>query len=246
MVHLDDAGLAHPRQEPHVVIGGTIFHADRQWKSVERAVNALADDVVPPDRRKGFVFHAHELFHGGKTFPRDEFDKETRWRILERLLEIVADLELVVVWGACQRVISIKQYPNDPGAALNHSRGVAFYACAHWIEMYMRHSCADEVVTIFMEDNDHARKTHRTQHHFARNPDNERILQDAGFGNFAMTHIVDDISFCQKTDSSPLQLADACAFTIKRFIMAKKDCERFYEVIRPQMLTWPKQLPTAP
>lgn len=245
MVHLDDAGLSNIKHEPHLVIAGTVLHADRQWKAVERALNELADDVVPPDKRGGFVFHAHELFHGGKTWPRDQFAKDQRWEILERLLGIVPQLGLVIVWGACRRELTAAKFQNDPSAALKTARGVAFYACAYSVEMYMRNVCDDEVATIFMEDNNEARKGHRAQHHFARNPDNEQMLRDAGYGDFALTHVVDDISFCQKTDSSPLQLADACSFVIKRYIMAKPDCERFYNVIRPQMLLWPKQLPGA-
>jgi hypothetical protein len=52
-----------------------------------------------------------------------------------------------------------------------------------------------------------------------------------------MTRIVDTVHFASKRDCGPLQLADACAFIIKRKMAQKPDADRFYSALEP-MLTW--------
>ena len=86
MIFLDAAGLAPPPQEPLVVVAGVIMHPDRQWKALRDYLLAMADQYVPVEHRANFAFHATELFSGGKVFPREKYQKEWRWGVLDELL----------------------------------------------------------------------------------------------------------------------------------------------------------------
>jgi hypothetical protein len=57
----------------------------------------------------------------------------------------------------------------------------------------------------------------------------------------AFTRIVDTVHFAEKSHSSPLQVADACAFAIKRHLMAKPHSDRFYEPLKPRMIMRPSE-----
>ena len=48
-------------------------------------------------------------------------------------------------------------------------------------------------------------------------------------------HLIDTIYFGDSHESVMLQLADACAFFVKRFVMGKADARQFFEIIAPQL-----------
>ena len=99
MIYLDAAGLSNPVQEPYVVMAGVIVNADKQWKALSQYLSDMADEIAPPEHREGFAFHATELFSGGKMFPREKYEREWRWRVLDELCLIPKHFDLPIVWG---------------------------------------------------------------------------------------------------------------------------------------------------
>jgi hypothetical protein len=103
IVYLDASGLSNPQQEPLVVVAGVIVLPDKQWKAINTYLSDLADEYVGRPRKFDFYFHALELFHGTKNFPREKYDKATRFRILDRLIEIPKLFDSPIVWGYAER-----------------------------------------------------------------------------------------------------------------------------------------------
>jgi hypothetical protein len=58
---------------------------------------------------------------------------------------------------------------------------------------------------------------------------------------FHSRHIIDTVHFAGKSESAPLQIADACAFVIKRHLMEKEDAATFFGTLRPQLYCYEEQ-----
>jgi hypothetical protein len=238
MVYLDEAGISNPAHEPHVVVAGVIIHADRQWKAVELHLNDMADRYVPGDRRAGFVFHAKDLFHGSGAFPRNQWSREKRWEILDELIAIPEQLDLAVVPGYVERAALTKK---NPSMNTVNAQAIAFMICSYAIELYMRRVASQEVASIIMENNDQARRIIKSIQQFNRDPTNAAVLTSLNFGEFVLSRIVDTVHFAEKSESSPLQVADACAFAIKRHLMKAPEADRFYKPLVRKMVIGPRE-----
>jgi hypothetical protein len=55
---------------------------------------------------------------------------------------------------------------------------------------------------------------------------------------FHSNHIIESVYFAQKAESMPLQVADACAFIIKRHLMDRYDVDSLYGAMRHQLMWW--------
>jgi hypothetical protein len=67
------------------------------------------------------------------------------------------------------------------------------------------------------------------------------FLKSHNFGALALTRIVDTVHFAEKGYSSPLQLADVCAFAIKRHLMKTPENDRFYLALKKWQILLPKE-----
>jgi uncharacterized protein DUF3800 len=241
-VYLDEAGISNAAQEPFVVVAGPLVHADGQWKALDAELRAIAEEELPAEMRENseFVFHTTELFSGGKKFPRDQWSRERRWSILDRLVSVPQRHNIPVAWGFAERerlaAYDPEQYegiPRDP-AALSHA--IAFVICAISVERWLRENTKDEVATIVAEDNPQIRQHLKGAQLWAQRTKNfgaMSIFANAGYLPFE--RIVDTVHFARKSESALLQLADVCAFFIKRALMKKPEAERFIAPIRKQM-----------
>lgn len=222
-VHFDEAGVSHPQHEPYLVVAGVIINADRDWKAVEVELSDLADRRIQSIDREGFIFHATELFSGGKNVPRERYDKESRWAILDELLSIPARFQLPISVGVAKRADIAKKYAGLIGNEVTQfSHGTAFVMCAAQVELFMRTHADGEVATFILEDNELSRTTLKGVHDWLRHPDTAKH-ERAESEYIPLTRIVETAFFAKKTDSSPLQLADACAFAVKRFMQGAPD-----------------------
>jgi hypothetical protein len=251
MVYLDEAGISNPAQEPYVVVAGVLVHADRVWQALEARLNELVLQYVPPEKQEGFWFHATELFSGGKNFPRDEWGREERWKILDELVALPRRLKLPVIAGWVERAKLATKYPGLDTTALSiNAQTIAFAICTYGIDLYMRQGldvAEGEVAAIVMENNDQARSQIRKFHDFNRNPKNHTLLKSKNFGEFAIQRIIGTPHFEEKGGSSPLQLADVCAFAVKRHLMRTPESERFYSPLKSSMILLDKaELPASP
>jgi hypothetical protein len=240
MIFFDAAGLSNPLHEPYIVVAGVIIHGDKQWKPLGDYLAAMADEYAPPEHRDNFVFHATELFSGGKIFPRDKYPKEWRWKILDELVSIPAKFDLPVVWGGVPRALlgapgpdglEVRGFNGRPVKPVIGGQMIAFVIAAkaaeHWMNLV---AGADEIASMYMENDDQSREFIRITQRMIANPKIMERLGDEG-QTFKLTRIVSPMHFEEKTDSSALQVADVCAFVLKRKMMKAPEAARFCDPI---------------
>lgn len=234
MIFLDAAGTSNPKHEPYVVIAGVIIHGDQHWKAIGDHLSALADKYAPPDRRKNFAFHATELFSGGKVFPRDKYSKEWRWAVLDEIVAIPKRFGIPVVWG------HVPRKDVEPGGPLSAHDGLkpviqaqllCFVTAMGAADKWMVANADNEIATAVMENDHETRSIVEFTHRAITDPSLEVHSQP----ELNLSRIVYPIHFERKTDSSALQVADACAFALKRIVMGTPECSRFVEPLQSQL-----------
>lgn len=219
-VHMDEAGIS--QSEPICAQAAVIVDADKQWKKVEARLAELLTELVPLEHRFGFVFHAKDIFHGtDKYFSRERFpNPEDRAKIVSRVASIAKEFRLPVVVGYL-----VKSDHPWMVALGETSRGVsaeyqswAFKMCAMGVEKWMRDKALeDEVAMLIVENNNQSKaaisgffKLDSFAGKMGEIPQFRKLLR--------FQRIVEMPSFQEKSDSSLLQIADACAFAFTRFM----------------------------
>ena len=239
-VYLDEAGIANIKDEPQVVVAGIIVHADKQWIPLEKYLQDMMIDLIPPDKRKGFYFHATDLFHGSGLTPREDFPKDYRWDVLEELCQIPIKFDLPIVMGFYDRKKVLEEDDISIHDATIQSLATSATICAMATERYMRQSAPKgEVATIVYEDNRNAKKIIRTLHNQLRSPELIPSVKEHWKEYLPLTRIVDTAHFAEKEDTSLLQLADVCAFILKRRLIGKKDVYRFSKHLEQNLIVRP-------
>jgi hypothetical protein len=239
VVYLDIAGLANPNQEPFTVVAGVIINPDKQWISINKYLSDIADEYVGRTRPFDFYFHATELFHGTKNFPRNKYDKETRFKILDRLVEIPRLFDSPIVWGHADRRLFAKGAAHCPpphisplAAASSVAYSISASATEHWMKEI---ADSDEVAMLVMENDDQCKKLVKRTHRLMSDEKLRPFLEQRAH-DLILHRLMYPVHFEEKTDSSALQIADVCAFSLKRYLMKAPEFERFYGPLEPNLV----------
>ena len=240
LAYIDEAGIGNPSQEPFLVVAAVLVHGDVQWQPLESYINGLIEHYIPEEKREGFVFHALELFSGGRFFDRETWPKNKRWEILEAIIQIPAHFDLPVSFGFLERATfsddALRQGHQDKRVIHVASHAMAFGHCEIGIERWMRSTAPNEVAMLIAEDTDLVKATLKEAHSFLRNPKKVAASNFSVSPDLPLTKLIDTIHFASKQDSSPLQIADVCAYIIKRDLMGKTDSKHFYNLLAPQLI----------
>lgn len=236
IAYLDEAGISNPQHEPYLVVAGVILHADEHWKPLEEHFRALARRYLPDIDQP--VFHAKDIFHGSGPFDRKVWSRERREHLLAELCEIPGKFQLPVVTGFHHRqrhAEAIKKQAPDLSKSqvtlLTHAD--TFVKTALAIEGWMQRATQNESVMLIAEDNPAAKKALKSIHAGYTNRF-QKLGKDGK--TFHSSHIVETIHFAAKPDSMPLQIADACAFVIKRHMMDRDDIAEHFDLLRPHIV----------
>lgn len=242
--YLDESGIGNAKAEPFVVVAGVIVHADLQIRAIEQYLRDMAGDYVHPQLRKFTRFHAKELFNGGKTFNRQTYPQELRWKILREICEIPKKFDLPVVMGFVPRekykATTFRSNWNDKKLAVG-AQVLASTCCLIAVEKYMRQTDGSEVAALVYENNDDARGLIRNTQQMLRDSDFTTHLSDDFLGAawreyLPLSRIVESPLFSEKNDSSILQVADALAWSINRKLRNADKCDMFFEPIDKQLI----------
>ncbi len=246
LTYFDDAGLFNKKQEPFIVIGGCIVNADCQLDALERAIRSIAECFIPKQDLPGFVFHATELWSGGKYFQRDRWPREKRMEILHALAEIPQRLEIPLSFGFQERAAAEK-FARLHGVRLDWSSRdleLSLYAdtyarFAESIELSMREAWPDEITILIGEDNPNIRSLTKVAHNHFRDPEWVKNI-NGELTYFPFERIKEGVHFSPKQESVPLQLADLATFCIKKRLVKDRDARGLYAKLKPMMLFHPK------
>ena len=236
MVYVDEAGISNLKDEPFVVVAGIIVHVDHQSLAVEKYLATMIEQHIHPDHREGFVFHAKDLFHGSGAFMRDDWPKDVRWEILRELVSVPAKFGMPIVAGAMER-------PSKDHRITQNAHAAALLRCVLRVQSWMRqNTSAEERAVIVSEANDAGRLI-RDTYRFIRNPNNvpaEGLVAK----ELPLDRIVDTPYLAEKADAPALQIADACAFSLKRKLMMKPAADFFFAEMQPVLTVKPLEIIT--
>jgi len=246
-IYLDESGIS--TKERVTVVVGLIVNADEQLNPVEERLETLIDKYVPEQHRQGFAFHATDLFHGGgRYFDRRVFPLEWSHLILKQILHVPGELKLPIVYGFSEKTAVYEQFKKTKpkhAAAIHHA--YTYSLCAVAAERYMRENGQSEVATLILENNENAQRAIKLIHSLmqSRQPSDEfsavlTDLKQMALGCLPITKIKHEPFFTSK-ENYVLQIADAYAFTVRRFLEEKKDIAEFCDVLtgnNPASLKW--------
>ncbi len=238
-VHMDEAGIAH--HDPHCVEAGVIIHADRQWKELEWQVLQLRQRLVPQEYRRDFVFHAKDIFNGGcKYFSRERFPNPLdRAKVVASVASLTTDHALPIALGCIPRADFIPLDGSNRHQVSVQIHGMAYAACIGQIEHWMQGYAPDEVAVLYVENNSSSRQMLKEVHEVFSNPELAGYLPPAYYRTTPLTHIVENPAFAEKAESSLLQIADACAFSVARCLKKGSLWEVLYDAVKPSVISWP-------
>jgi hypothetical protein len=239
-VFMDESGISN--QEPVAIVSGVVVHADSQIVPLEDHLGELIEKHIPRPDQEGFAFHATDIWTGKGYFKdREVWPWERRAAILDDLVLIPEKLDIPVIFGRMPKEEMRREHPSAPNwtgreLAVN-AHAIAFLHCVLNIEEYMRLVWQDEIAQLVSEDNSDARAVIKGCYALLRAP--RKNLGQSEF--IPLKQIKGPVLFADKGESRPLQLADTCAFLIRRRLDQNDERgRRFYSKLRSMMLLLPK------
>jgi Protein of unknown function (DUF3800) len=235
IVYMDEAGTS--AHEPVTIVVGIIVHAEMQLDLARYAVKVPLT-AVPEPLREHFLFHATDIWNNHQI--REKWSVSERGRCLGMMMSIPRIMELPIAWAAVAR----DKVPYSPellkqlrcrSAQVDQMRALHF--CLGEVGRYMRdHTGFDEKAIVIGEDVPEMRKLLLRTFDVAKvysvaGPGGERRVIPSVMGTTRTTNIADleievtrveSLRFVPKADDPLLQVADACAFGLRRYFSAKK------------------------
>ncbi|HEV3183621.1 MAG TPA: DUF3800 domain-containing protein [Xanthobacteraceae bacterium] len=238
VVYLDEAGI-NKALEPYVVVAGVIVNADEKWSALEQYFRKLSKQCFPGHEGHPIVFHASDIWHGYKLFDRAKWPRQKRLKLLRQLAKVTHEFRLPVVMGYAHRDsttnLLLSRNPKASEKAIRlHLHASAFFSAVRRVEWWMSRNTTNEVAMLIAEDTAEVKDIIRFLHRAYT--DRTLKMRDA----FSSERIIDAVHFAKKDQSLLLQLADNCAFFMKRKLMAKKDAEPFFQEFASQIV-WHQQ-----
>ena len=246
-VYMDEAGIS--AIEPVTVVVAVIAHADAHVMSGE-SLAAETLGAVPAQFRNEMVFSAKNIL-GDKKWQKASWSLTDRLNLLCAMMRIPRKLGMALsvglIWRnandwSAQRVLKQPDLTNDQWDHLT-----AFRICVARADAWIRNNAgAREVATIIAEDHEEMRKHLRNalvyDKLFPRNENvdgsGHRITvsdEERGYiaqnGDFRVTRIRASIHFVQKHEEVLVQIADACAFGLRRYFAGEQFGAQFASAI---------------
>src|SRR5437764_402993 len=97
---LDESGRSRP--EPIIVVAGILINGDRTYRKLVAKFDEIVAEFLPaPDERRGFTFHAKDIFGGtGPYFSdREKWPRERRLPIMTALAGLPREFGIPIVFG---------------------------------------------------------------------------------------------------------------------------------------------------
>lgn len=237
--YLDESGVGKKTAEPEVIVAGILLNVDTQYGPLSEYLYDMANNFIGSHRPSDFCFHAKHLFHGGKSYPLDKWSPENRRSILGHLLDIPKLFKLPVFFSRVDRSLVASQDPNRNNAARRDTETIhasAVLTCCstvdHWVSTHLPHE------RVFFVHEDHPRDKKRVSTGIRVFGDRGAQLaskQHPQLDRLLLKKLVDEPHYVEKSGSSPLQVADACAFVLRRYFGGYADAHPYVERFASQI-----------
>jgi hypothetical protein len=208
-IYVDEAGIS--AGEPVSVVAAIVVRGAEDMARIQDALTHVKRHL-PAGMREGFVFHASDLFHRQKGTPSARLSGEARGLILKELVAIPRMLTIPVALGYVRRGEPSSERTRRNRARVEHM--AAFGSCLLSAARFMNHFAQGELAEVIAEDCRDMRGLLREMPTQLRGPS---VPADWTSG-ISVDCIPGPVQFVGKGDAPPLQLADACAYAIRRHI----------------------------
>lgn len=268
LIYTDEAGTSS--REPVCVVAGVIVEADRERDKVLGEIRRVVREGVPFQYQRNFIFHATEIFSGGKEIDRSIWSFDDRLDFLKNFLCIPFANDLPIVVGSVhksdneefigrvmkehignaldkiecprlrkEKIKEARSFPTD-GNSVSHM--LAFELAMERADWFLRnHLRGEEVGAVFAEDVPQMRKILQANGLIYRDlgvdyfpqMQSDKEVRDGTWSlhEYRIEKIIEQPNFVSKKNSQILQLADACAFSFRRYLSKKEHGEDLLNVM---------------
>jgi hypothetical protein len=245
LVYLDEAGIGDLKTDKFVVMTGVVV-LEKQWNEAVVGIQKIVDKYIHPLARPIHIFHAKELFHGTGRMPKTMYTKEERWNCLEELCALIPKVSVSLLAIKVDREKTKASMARDveKHGEVVASQMAAMSAMIWQTERFVRAFTPDRHAIMIFENNDQCKKAFGHIVWMLRNPVSAEVLSDIAYSSLLpLKGIIDTAHFVEKRGAPLLQLADVCAFVLRRKWLEKPDADRFYDYIKGHRWQFPGPYP---
>ncbi|CAM4092044.1 hypothetical protein BOTU111921_11310 [Bordetella tumbae] len=227
VVYVDEAGTSD--SEPHRIVVGVQVADSEMSARAENAIRAVVNKFVPADLGKDFIFHGKEIINGGKRVPRERWPLSDRLDFFKSFVSIPRSLGMPIHVGATKANALNGNFPEDKISASERDHMMAFaFMLQAANRIIKRMAGKGERILVVHESIPERQQFLSKVYQVARqvsvqlSPEQVQPLP-LGYSHpdgllFSADLFVDAPAFAQKKESPMLQLADACAYTFRRYL----------------------------
>ena len=242
LAYLDDSGTRDKNSRFQLMTAVVI--EGWEFAGIEQAFGTGIDLLVAEERLERFEeFHAYELYGGYGVFEGVEQDK--RFSVIRGILRIAKEHTIPVIYGAVDLVkLADKNYGSaDP-------LDTCFRICAkgidEWAAKQFQMPAANDpdplstvvngphpLVVLVADDfqQKSIKETLRKSFQYLRKP----LRPPDFYDNRRTQHLHDALYFGNSKDSGGLQLADLCAYIIRKHLEGDESVAGFYDIFKDQI-----------
>jgi hypothetical protein len=216
----DEAGIS--AKEPVSVVVTLIVHPDTQWRPVVARMFQLVHQYVPQEYRPTFALHTKTLVTE-KTYPN--WDMHSRYAFLREVMRIPRGAGNPICVGAARRG-AYQRAPIGDLTTEQQDHALAFALSMASADKIIRDRCGTEMAQVIAEDHPEMKRMLRSIINILRVQ--PLTLPNTTFDSnlpgskkepepYRVERIVDEVHFMDRRGSPFLQIADACAFGLRRY-----------------------------
>lgn len=239
LIYTDEAGTSD--KDPVCIVSAVIIEADKQWDNINEAIQGAISRNVPEEIKNNFVFHAKEVFSGGKNINRKTWAIEDRLDFIKEILCIPFSYDAPIAFSYefkkdCHPLINLENINNtEKGKKITKNRFshiISFLNCMDMSDFFIRkYLNNEEKAVVVAEDCPDMREILTKIGLIFREKDNQITLEpeflepeiwqkklniEPDPKTYEIVNIIDVPHFIEKNESPMLQLSDACAFAFRR------------------------------
>lgn len=246
IIYTDEAGITAP--EPVSVVASLIVNPDIHWFPVTARLHQIWDENIPGEYRhqnqhvlhNDFTFHAKRVSDGTK-YPH--WREESRRALLKSMMAIPAEFEIPITFAAIKRgACDWSSWPEKEKKRMTAAKSdhmVAFATCVATANDLIRTTYKDELAQVVADDNVEMREILR----IALNSLQARALPiefEVQRGEWApgvgpelsrADRIIDEVYYLERRNAPFLQIVDACAFGLRRYLSGQSLGEEYLHAI---------------
>lgn len=140
LIYVDEAGTGPA--EPVRVVASVIVHGDKEARILTSELERINRERVPESLQQDYIFHAKEVFNGGKRVDRSIWGFDDRLDYLKEIVSLPFVHDIPIAVGLCFKGV-FDDIPDDDLKTNGVSRatfehGIAFSNCVEKSDSFLR------------------------------------------------------------------------------------------------------------